>query len=150
FIRRYWSEICCEKTVYETLLKNLRIWPIRTQSSEKVFVTPSEGNIILEKNIFQYSSPRYPKIFTTEDQRDHNILRALGASSISAYDYLVRGGIIEHALDADLDEYVRFLESILRLNDDSILEYLRNRKTIPNQEGNLVKPSNLYHGNVEL
>src|SRR6185312_450447 len=62
FIRRYWSEICCEKTVYETLLKNLRIWPIRTQSSEKVFVTPSEGNIILEKNIFQYSSPRYPKI----------------------------------------------------------------------------------------
>ncbi|CAG8455227.1 8045_t:CDS:1, partial [Paraglomus occultum] len=40
--------------------------------------------------------------------------------------------------------------SILGLNDDSILEYLRIRKMIPNQEGSMVKPSNLYHADVEL
>ncbi|CAG8521733.1 7331_t:CDS:2 [Paraglomus brasilianum] len=156
-VRRNWSEIWEkaspeDRRGYGDVLKNLRMWPIYPlRDNEEQLVAPSEGRI-LQKEVKYYPSQQIPNIFKIgpEDNEDFEILCALGAKKVTVYEYLTVGKILRSDVGEKTELYVRFLESILELQQSEVLTYLKENKSIPNRRGKLAKPKDLFDERVEL
>ena len=112
----------------KSMISSLPIWPIATQQCPRPLISASCGHI-LSSNIKHYRTKNSIKFLDTMlHQNDWNIFIILNVPSVSVYSYIFDH--VDFPNESD-DEYIKFLKSVIELNDQTILHGLKEKSCFP-------------------